>query len=72
MKVSLASVSFNAAHQPARASIRAGRQRVKVEWRDVCGDWCWFIVSGYDLAAKGTVLSLIGQIERMSAEISLR
>jgi len=72
MKVSLASISFNHAQLPARAVIRTGRQRVKVEWRDVCGDWCWFIVSGYDRAAKAPVLSLIEQVERMSAEISLR
>ena len=71
MKISLASISFNHVQLPTRAVIRTGRRRVKVEWRDVCGDWCWFIVSGYDDAAKGRVLSLIGQIERMCAESAL-
>lgn len=72
MKISLASISFNPAHLPARAVFRTGRRRVKVEWRDVCGDWCWFIVSGYDHAAKAPVLSLIAEVERMGAEISFR
>lgn len=64
-------LSFNHAQFPTRAVIRTGRQRVKVEWRDVCGDWCWFIVSGYDYAAKARVLSLIAQIERICAEHAL-
>ena len=71
MKASLASISFNHAQLPIRAVIRTGRQRVKVEWRDVCGDWCWFVVSGYDHAAKARVLSLIAQIERMCADNAL-
>ena len=68
MKISLASISFNHVQLPTRAVIRTGRRRVKVEWRDVCGDWCWFIVSGYDFAAKGPVLALIARIERACAE----
>ena len=68
MKISLASISFNHAQLPTRAVIRTGRRRVKVVWRDVCGDWCWFIVCGYDDAAKARMLSLIAQIERACAE----
>ena len=68
MKISLASISFNHAQLPTRAVIRTGRRRVKVEWRDVRGDWCWFIVSGYDDAAKARILSAIAQIEWACAE----
>lgn len=69
MKTSLAAVSFNGSHLPVRAVIRAGRQRVKVEWRDVCGDWCWFIVSGYPGDAQAAIQSLLRDVERISAEL---
>ena len=68
MKISLASISFNHVQLPTRAVIRTGRRRVKVEWRDVCGDWWWFIVSGYDDAAKARIPSAIAQIEWACAE----
>lgn len=72
MKISLASVSFNHARLPARAVIRTGRRRVKVEWRDVCGDWCWFMVSGYPDEGKAAILALIREVERIAADFALR
>lgn len=72
MKISLASISFNHAHLPDRAIIRTGRSRVKIVWRDVCGDWCWFMVSGYPDAGKAAILALIREVERMAADLALR
>ena len=71
MSIWIDSVSYNRAQLPVRAIIRTGRRRVKVEWHDVCGDWCWFIVSGYPDENKVAILALIEQVERRSAEFTL-
>jgi len=42
MKTRLSSLTFDRHERPSRATIRTPHGPVRVVWRDVCGDRCWF------------------------------
>ena len=59
----IASVVFDQHEQPKRATIITKLGSVKVEWRDVCGDRCWFTTG--TLEAKKLAVPAIERIERL-------
>ena len=61
----ISSIVFDRHEQPLRATIRTRLGTVKVEWRDVCGDLCWFTSGNLD--ARKLVSPAIQRIERMVA-----
>ena len=61
----ISSIVFDRQERPRRATILTRRGTVKVEWRGVCGDRCWF-TSGV-LDAKKLAAPAIERIERMVA-----
>ena len=61
----IASIDFDNDERPRRATIRTRLGTVKVEWREVCGDLCWFTSGNLD--AKKLVIPAIERIERMVA-----
>jgi hypothetical protein len=63
----ISSIVFDRNEKPKRATIITKLGTVKVEWRDVCGDLCWF-TSG-NLNAKKLVAPAIQRIERMVQEL---
>ena len=60
----ISSIVFDRNEKPQRATLITKHGTVKVEWRDVCGDLCWF-TSG-NLNAKKLVAPAIQRIERMA------
>ncbi len=60
----ISSIVFDRNEKPKRATILTQLGTVKVEWRDVSGDLCWF-TSG-NLNAKKLVAPAIQRIERMA------
>ncbi len=67
MKTRIASITFDRKEQPVRATLHTRLGPVKVVWRDVCGDRCWF-TSGI-LDAKKLAVPAIERIERMVAQL---
>ena len=63
----ISSIVFDRNEKPKRATLITKLGTVKVEWRDVCGDLCWF-TSG-NLNAKKLVAPAIRRIERMVQEL---
>jgi len=63
----ISSIVFDRNEKPKRATILTKLGTVKVEWRDVHGDLCWF-TSG-NLNAKKLVAPAIQRIERMVQEL---
>ena len=63
----ISSIVFDRNEKPKRATIITKLGTVKVEWRDVSGDLCWF-TSG-NLNAKKLVAPAIQRIERMVQEL---
>jgi hypothetical protein len=63
----ISSIVFDRSEKPKRATIITKLGTVKVEWRDVSGDLCWF-TSG-NLNAKKLVAPAIQRIERMIQEL---
>ena len=63
MRSRIVSIRFDKKERPVKAIIHTPLGLVQVEWRDVCGDWCWF-TSGI-LDARKLASSAIGRIERM-------
>lgn len=63
----ISSIVFDRNEKPKRATILTKLGSVKVEWRDVAGDLCWF-TSG-NLNAKKLVAPAIQRIERMVQEL---
>ena len=63
----ISSIVFDRNEKPKRATILTKLGSVKVEWRDVSGDLCWF-TSG-NLNAKKLVAPAIQRIERMVQEL---
>jgi len=63
MKTRIVSITFDRNELPIRATLRTGLGPVKVVWRDVCGDRCWF-TSGV-LDTKKLAVPAIERIERM-------
>lgn len=63
----ISSIVFDRNEKPKRATIITKLGTVKVEWRDVCGDLCWF-TSG-NLNAKKLVAPAIQRIERMVQQL---
>ena len=59
----ISSIVFASKERPKRATIITSAGTVKVEWSDVCGDWCW-MTSG-NLDAKKLAGSAIERIQRM-------
>ena len=59
----ISSIVFDRNEKPKRATIITKLGTVKVEWRDVCGDLCWF-TSG-NLNAMKLVGPVIQRIERL-------
>ena len=59
----ISSIVFDRHELPRRATILTRRGTVKVEWREVCGDRCWFTSGNLD--AKKLVSPAINRIERM-------
>jgi hypothetical protein len=57
------SITFDRKERPLKATIVTRLGIVKVEWRDVCGDWCW-MTSGI-LDAKKLAVLAIERIEHM-------
>jgi len=66
MKTRIVSITFDRDERPVRATLRTRLGPVKVAWRDVCGDRCWFN-SGI-LDAKKLAVPAIERIERMVAQ----
>ena len=63
----ISSIVFDRNEKPKRATLITKLGNVKVEWRDVCGDLCWF-TSG-NLNAKKLVAPVIQRIERMAQQL---
>jgi hypothetical protein len=63
----ISSIVFDRNEKPKRATILTKLGTVKVEWRDVSGDLCWF-TSG-NLNVKKLVAPAIQRIERMVQEL---
>ena len=63
----ISSIVFDRNEKPKRATLITKLGTVKVEWRDVSGDLCWF-TSG-NLNAKKLVSPAIQRIERMVQEL---
>ena len=63
----ISSIVFDRNEKPKWATLITKLGTVKVEWRDVCGDLCWF-TSG-NLNAKKLVAPAIQRIERMVQEL---
>jgi len=63
----ISSIVFDRNEKPKRATITTNLGTVKVEWRDVCGDLCWF-TSG-NLNAKKLVGPVMQRIERMVQQL---
>jgi hypothetical protein len=63
----ISSIVFDRNEKPKRATILTKLGTVKVEWRDVAGDLCWF-TSG-NLNAKKLAAPAIQRIERMVQEL---
>lgn len=63
----ISSIVFDRNEKPKRATLITKLGTVKVEWRDVSGDLCWF-TSG-NLNAKKLVAPAIRRIERMVQEL---
>ena len=63
----ISSIVFDRNEKPKRATLITKLGTIKVEWRDVCGDLCWF-TSG-NLNAKKLVAPAIQRIERMVQEL---
>ena len=59
----ISSIVFDKDERPRRATIITRLGTVNVEWRDVCGDLCWFTSGRLD--AKKLVAPAIQRIERM-------
>ena len=59
----ISSIVFDRKERPKRVTIITSTGTVKVEWNDVCGDWCW-LTSG-KLDAKKQAVSAIERIQRM-------
>ena len=62
----ISSIVFDRNEKPKRATLITKLGTVKVEWRDVCGDPCWF-TSG-NLNAKNLVAPAIQRIERLAQQ----
>lgn len=62
----ISSIVFDRKERPLRATIITSTGTVKVQWNDVCGDWCW-MTSG-NLEAKKLAVSVIQRIERILRE----
>ena len=67
MKTRIVSITFDRNELPVRATLRTRLGPVKVVWRDVCGDRCWF-TSGV-LDAKKLAVPAIEHIERMVSQL---
>ena len=63
----ISSIVFDRNEKPKRATLITKLGTVKIEWRDVSGDLCWF-TSG-NLNAKKLVAPAIQRIERMVQEL---
>lgn len=63
----ISSIVFDRNEKPKRATLITKLGTVKVEWRDVSGDLCWF-TSG-NLNAKKLVAPAIQRIERMVQQL---
>ena len=63
----ISSIVFDRNEKPKRATLITKLGTVKVEWRDVSGDLCWF-TSG-NLNAKKLVAPAIQRIELMVQEL---
>ena len=63
----ISSIVFDRNEKPKRATILTNLGAVKVEWRDVHGDLCWF-TSG-NLNAKKLVAPAIQRIDLMVQEL---
>ena len=63
----ISSIVFDRNEKPKRATLITKLGTVKIEWRDVSGDLCWF-TSG-NLNAKKLVVPAIQRIERMVQEL---
>ena len=61
----ISSIVFDKDERPLRATVRTRLGTVKVEWRDVCGDLCWFTSGNLD--ARKLAVPAIERIERMVA-----
>jgi hypothetical protein len=61
------SLVFDHKERPLRATIYTSQGAVKIVWRNVCGDRCWF-TSG-TMEAKKLTLSAIERIERFTAQL---
>ncbi len=56
-------IHFDRAHRPVRATISTQHGPVRVEWKDVASDWCWFSSGTGD--AKLEAVRVIEHIEQM-------
>jgi hypothetical protein len=59
----ISSIVFDRNERPIRATIRTRLGTVKVQWTDICGEWCWQTAGILD--AKKLAAPAIARIERM-------
>lgn len=57
-------VHFTRYEQPLRAKILTRYGWVRVKWRDVAGDWCWFATG--NAKARHEALPAIEHVEQLS------
>jgi len=67
METHIVSITFDRKEQPLRATLHTRLGLVKVVWRNVCGDRCWF-TSGI-LDEKKLAVPSIERIERMVSQL---
>lgn len=65
MNPHITQVNFDRQERPFRAVIRTPLGVVEVQWRDVCGDLCWFTNGSGD--AKKLAVPAIQRLNRMLA-----
>ena len=61
------SITFDSKEQPLRATIVISSGTLKVAWKDVCGDRCWFTAG--TLQAKKLAVCTIQRNEQMAARL---
>ena len=63
----ISSIVFDKRELPKRATVLTTLGTIKVEWREVAGDRCWF-TSG-NIEARKLAVPAIQRIERMAAQL---
>ena len=63
----ISTLTFDRHERPKRATIRTDHGTLKVAWREVSGDRCWF--SSGPLEARKLAVPAIERIERLTSAL---